>query len=254
MADPSTVVSFLASITSWFTPTALFLFVNLGIGILVITSRRKPHPQHDQLGPHHSHQLARPPSLIERVKSIDLSHFKFTQPNPEEERRYFPPTEPADDSNPVDPYPPQLQRAPSLLERVRSFNFTSVYKSQQPYPETETEEIDNAVTEPDSDLKPGLDPDNNPKRSKSETKKTTAKVREIVKRSTSEKSMAVVEEKTETVERRRPETTRPEKTASFDDDEGVDAKADDFINRFKKQLKLQRLDSFLRYKEMLKGS
>lgn len=31
----------------------------------------------------------------------------------------------------------------------------------------------------------------------------------------------------------------------------VDARADDFINRFRQQLKLQRLDSLLRYKEML---
>ncbi|KAK7388198.1 hypothetical protein VNO78_23007 [Psophocarpus tetragonolobus] len=32
------------------------------------------------------------------------------------------------------------------------------------------------------------------------------------------------------------------------EDEEVDAKADDFINRFKKQLRLQRIDSLLRYR------
>ncbi len=37
-----------------------------------------------------------------------------------------------------------------------------------------------------------------------------------------------------------------EKLATFGYDEEVDAKADDFINRFKKQLRLQRLDSLLR--------
>ncbi|GMP80650.1 hypothetical protein CsSME_00035670 [Camellia sinensis var. sinensis] len=42
-----------------------------------------------------------------------------------------------------------------------------------------------------------------------------------------------------------------EKLRVGEDEEGVDAKADDFINRFKQQLKLQRLDSILRYKEML---
>ena len=36
-----------------------------------------------------------------------------------------------------------------------------------------------------------------------------------------------------------------------DDDEEVDAKADDFINRFKQHLKSQRLDSIIRYKEMI---
>lgn len=35
------------------------------------------------------------------------------------------------------------------------------------------------------------------------------------------------------------------------EDDGVDAKADDFINRFKQHLKLQRLDSIIRYKEMI---
>ncbi|THG21515.1 hypothetical protein TEA_024960 [Camellia sinensis var. sinensis] len=37
-----------------------------------------------------------------------------------------------------------------------------------------------------------------------------------------------------------------EKLRVGEDEEGVDAKADDFINRFKQQLKLQRLDSILR--------
>uniref|UniRef100_A0A803N1W1 Uncharacterized protein n=1 Tax=Chenopodium quinoa TaxID=63459 RepID=A0A803N1W1_CHEQI len=36
-----------------------------------------------------------------------------------------------------------------------------------------------------------------------------------------------------------------------DYDNGVDAKADDFINRFKKQLQMQRNDSIVRYKEMI---
>ncbi|KAK1555463.1 hypothetical protein Q3G72_009534 [Acer saccharum] len=33
------------------------------------------------------------------------------------------------------------------------------------------------------------------------------------------------------------------------DDDEVDDKTDDFINKFKQQLKLQRIDSILRYKE-----
>ncbi|KAK2645372.1 hypothetical protein Ddye_020567 [Dipteronia dyeriana] len=295
MADPSIWMS----ITSWFTPAALFLFVNLVIGTIAITSRRKqPHPRQDD-------QLVRPPSLIhrvkslnvslykfpqpdtryfsptepvyddsnpadpypypphrapsllDRVKSIDLSlyKFKFPQPNPEEETHSFPPAEPVHDSDPVVPYPTQtqtqpqqLQRAPSLLERVRSFKLASIYRSQQPYPEAETEVIDNSgVPERVSD------PDHNqPKRTKSEAMGTKPKKREIVKKSLSEKSMVIDE--TEIVERRRPETTRAETAASAgDDDEGVDAKADDFIIRFRKQLKLQRLDSLLRYKEILQG-
>ncbi|XP_017426262.1 pathogen-associated molecular patterns-induced protein A70 [Vigna angularis] len=36
-----------------------------------------------------------------------------------------------------------------------------------------------------------------------------------------------------------------------EEEEGVDAKADDFINRFRQQLRLQRLDSILRCRDML---
>ncbi|KAK1549789.1 hypothetical protein Q3G72_007848 [Acer saccharum] len=310
MAGPSMIVSYWVSITSWFTPTALFLFVNLVIGTIAITSRRKqPNPhQEDQLGPYDSPpQLVRPSSLIERVKSINFSLYKFPQPEPEQDTQYypstepvyddsnpveppqqlqrapslldrvksidlslykfkfpqsnpeaetlsFPPTEPVHDSESVDPYPTQLQRAPSLLERIRSLKPTSFNRSQQPYPEAETEVIDKSVVEEQvSDPKPGLEPDHNrPMRTKSEAMKTKPKKREIVKKSSSEKSMVVDE--TEIVERRRPETTRAETAASSgDDDEGVDAKADDFINKFRKQLKLQRLDSLLRYKEILQG-
>lgn len=70
----------------------------------------------------------------------------------------------------------------------------------------------------------------------------------ILKKSMSEKECLMKsewdeEEDEETVEQRRPATTgRSEES----EDKEVDAKADDFINRFKKQLRLQRLDSFLR--------
>uniref|UniRef100_A0A7N1A6F7 Uncharacterized protein n=1 Tax=Kalanchoe fedtschenkoi TaxID=63787 RepID=A0A7N1A6F7_KALFE len=55
------------------------------------------------------------------------------------------------------------------------------------------------------------------------------------------------------LEARRPATVREAKAKSAleGEDEEVDSKADDFINKFKQHLKLQRLDSILRYKEML---
>ncbi|KAI4376988.1 hypothetical protein MLD38_014687 [Melastoma candidum] len=52
----------------------------------------------------------------------------------------------------------------------------------------------------------------------------------------------------ELVEKRRPVTVREGKGKSGGDEE-VDAKADDFINRFKQQLKLQRMDSLARQKD-----
>ncbi|KAF9605339.1 hypothetical protein IFM89_016104 [Coptis chinensis] len=63
----------------------------------------------------------------------------------------------------------------------------------------------------------------------------------------------LLQERSGDIQVTRPATVREGKSTlqSFRDDEEVDAKADDFINKFKNQLKLQRLDSILRYKEML---
>lgn len=143
--------------------------------------------------------------------------------------------------------PGRLDRAPSLLERVKSIRLPSVYRSQ----EAETEVIGgNHEAETNTVHKP--------KRSKSEsTKKAKTKAKENMKKSASEKAMAVektVEEEREMVERRRPQTARLERTVTVGDgDHAVDARADDFINKFKRQLRLQRLDSLLRYKEILQG-
>ncbi|XP_016468345.1 uncharacterized protein LOC107790886 [Nicotiana tabacum] len=73
-----------------------------------------------------------------------------------------------------------------------------------------------------------------------------------MKKSASMKSPFAHFEEETIVEARRPATTRERnvKTNNGDINE-VDAKADDFINKFKQQLKLQRLDSILRYKEMI---
>lgn len=73
-----------------------------------------------------------------------------------------------------------------------------------------------------------------------------------MKKSASSKSAFAHFKEEDIVESRRPATVKEAKVsrAAVDDDE-VDAKADDFINRFKQQLKLQRLDSIMRYKEMI---
>lgn len=196
-------------------------------------------------------QLARTPSLLDRVKSINVSLYKFpsySREQEQEQQHFVQHTEPSYDANPVEPDQPPLARSPSFLERVWSGNFSSVYRSQQ---DTEAEVINNPETEANREHKP--------KRSQSETKKSKRKVQESMKKSVSEKSMRVgkeeeEEEEAEMIERRRPQTTRLERTVTIsDEDHGVDAKADDFINKFKKQLRLQRLDSLLRYKEMLQG-
>ncbi|XP_071698741.1 pathogen-associated molecular patterns-induced protein A70-like [Rutidosis leptorrhynchoides] len=75
-----------------------------------------------------------------------------------------------------------------------------------------------------------------------------------MKKSASMKSAFSHFEEENIVEARRPETVRERRSTAketADDDVEVDAKADDFINKFKNQLKLQRMDSIIRYKEMV---
>ncbi|XP_039018666.1 pathogen-associated molecular patterns-induced protein A70-like [Hibiscus syriacus] len=257
-------------IASWLTPTSLFLLLNVVIGTVFLLSRLSPpktQPRHDvgyysysapppllrassslldrvksinfstfKFDEGHHHPVGRAPSILERVKSINLNLYKYPPQNPD----------------PVYVEQP-LSRPPSLLERVKSIDFTSFYRS------------DSGKVNPESGH---LTPEEEPvqgqvvKRSKSEQNKVKQrKVSEKMKKSASENSRAKAGEEEEELERRRPATMRIEKTTSFGDgdgdgdgdDQGVDAKADDFINKFKQQLKLQRLDSLLRYKDMLRA-
>ncbi|KAK8654714.1 hypothetical protein V6N13_107317 [Hibiscus sabdariffa] len=269
-------------IAAWLTPTSLFLLLNIVIGTIFILSRLSPPktPPHNGDG-HYSGPppLQRAPSLLDRVKSINFSTFKFDhhvdnyleEPHSLERapsilervksinlNRYkYPPQNP----DPVYVEQP-LCRAPSLLERVKSIDFKSFYRSDSGKlnPEAVPEE------EPGSDVDTSSTPVYGQvvKRSKSEHNHVKErKVSEKMKKSASENSRAKAEmeeeeedeDDDEEVERRRPATTRIEKTTSFGDgdDQCVDAKADDFINKFKQQLKLQRLDSLLRYRDMLRS-
>uniref|UniRef100_A0A5B7C5G4 DUF4408 domain-containing protein n=1 Tax=Davidia involucrata TaxID=16924 RepID=A0A5B7C5G4_DAVIN len=209
VAEPA-VASMWAFMTSWFTPTILFCVLNLMIGTIFITSNFKTHNKEQQ---NHSedHELR-----------------------------------------------PQLVRPPSILERFRSINF-SLYRSEQPDPlQPETTHHTDPPADQAPDQNQSHDQDHHLTRSKSaEASETPARVPVKMKKSASEKLVVETSfEDVEASERQRPATVRERKTkgnetASSAEDEEVDAKADDFINRFKQQLKLQRLDSILRYKEML---
>ncbi|XP_057507186.1 pathogen-associated molecular patterns-induced protein A70-like [Actinidia eriantha] len=255
-----------ASMASWFTPIILFCFLNVMIAILLLTSQLKSHnhkPTNDQQDPP---QQARPMSILDRVKFIDFSLYRSDQPDPSQ----------------YEHNPHQLVRAPSILERVRSIAF-SVYRSDQPDPPHNTPQLvrtpamldwvmSNVSTYRSEQSDPlqfephPVDPiqseveDHHVSRSMSETAPEGEAVVARMRKSASEKlRVAVVE--AAAVDQRRPSTTRERnRTVSFvddegvdekGDDEGVDGKADDFINKFKKQLKLQRLDSILKYNEML---
>ncbi|XP_010433546.1 PREDICTED: uncharacterized protein LOC104717638 [Camelina sativa] len=285
------------SLTSWLTPTTLFLLLNFTIGTIFIANRfspsgsRKHNPHQDGFRSGHDQgqaRFGRPPSLIDRVKSINFS--LYNSPSPESEIHFS-----GSDHNPNPP--------PSLLQRVRSFNMPSFkfpqHNSEGDYAAydlmTRREEI-NRVDDPidkipENDVmnEPRLGPpsllqrvksiklpslyrsepdptpeETTPTRTKSESskpvkkKKKKATAKKMTK-SASERYIGREEETVEAVEKRRPETMRAERPTPMVDgrggggEEGVDDKASNFINKFKQQLKLQRLDSFLRYREMLKN-
>ncbi|EEF48070.1 conserved hypothetical protein [Ricinus communis] len=238
MAEPLLSSSVWSFTTGWSTPTSLFLFLNLVIGTIAVISRFSSNktPPDEEIRP-----LTRAPSLIDRVKSINLSSYKYSPQSPEFETAETTIYGVSDD-------PPRLERAPSLLERVKSIKFPSIYRSE---PETEEHRDARQVSGLETEL------EHHVIRSKSEVAPAERKVEanEKMKKSASERAIDELrEDDRESVEKRRPAETRLEKTASFrGGDDGVDAKADDFINRFKQQLKLQRLDSLLRYRDRLKG-
>ncbi|KAI3447137.1 hypothetical protein Pfo_003802 [Paulownia fortunei] len=133
-----------------------------------------------------------------------------------------------------DEEPAQLVRVPSLFERVRSTNL-SMYRSERPDPAHNMtpaqEQTHHREPEPEGEER------------KSDPGENAVPAESVLNKSAREKLPA---EKGKLAVDRQP-------LAAFGrrDDEAVDAKADDFIKRFKQQLKLQRLDSILRYKEML---
>uniref|UniRef100_F6H3N9 DUF4408 domain-containing protein n=1 Tax=Vitis vinifera TaxID=29760 RepID=F6H3N9_VITVI len=136
---------------------------------------------------------------------------------------------------------PQLPRSPSVLQRLKSINFYS-YRSQEPttiYGQIQGRPFERTK----SDQEPA-------------SGETPVRLSKKMKKSASAKSTFAHFEEGDIVESRRPATVREGKAKATvaegdEDDEEVDAKADDFINKFKQQLKLQRLDSIIRYKEMI---
>ncbi|KAL4397558.1 hypothetical protein AHAS_Ahas01G0203900 [Arachis hypogaea] len=268
MAEPTASVTLL--IASWLTPSSLFIFVNLVIGTIAITSRFTSSPNNRIQEHELQHPFTRSPSLLQRVRSFRLTH------------QYTYDTTPST-AEPGEFTQPQLVRTSSLLERVRSFNF-SLHKHET----TETshaEKTDHNQAQAQAQAQTNQPESEEPEKPKEvpQLRRTPSLLQRLqsmnfsrlyrgeeepepaeasgsgsdpsrkdaeMRKSASERGHSERVEDEESVERRRPATTRE----STGEDEEVDAKADDFINRFKKQLRLQRVDSILRYREMLRGN
>ncbi|XP_068340314.1 pathogen-associated molecular patterns-induced protein A70-like [Pyrus communis] len=287
-----------ASMNSWFTPTVLFLLLNVMIGTIAIASHLGSTQKHQDPQQHQNHHqgggLARSPSMLQRLKSINLYQYRSPEPHATTFEQHPETTEAThyafNHTHELEQL--QLTRSPSLLQRLKSINFypsqptaaaAPPHKTHEPeshfeqapehdefpdddrfeeheHPEPETPDFSEAgdkqssLEEVFSQLKPLQDHHVN--RTKSDTKPASgevpAKLPKKMKKSASSKSAFAHFQEDDVAEIRRPATMRERKVAkAAEDDDEVDAKADDFINRFKNQLKLQRLDSIIRYKDMI---
>ncbi|KOM39897.1 hypothetical protein LR48_Vigan04g009500 [Vigna angularis] len=132
------------AMASWFTPSYLFIFINLVIGTIAITSRFTTTPKRQRQHQHqHQHQLIRSPSLLDRFTSFNLRYRKhettatltphnvvvesvqiLDSPRPVQIGS-FDTTETREGDEVKSDNSPQLDRVPSssLMNRIRSFSF-----------------------------------------------------------------------------------------------------------------------------------
>ncbi|CAL9099804.1 unnamed protein product [Musa acuminata var. zebrina] len=214
------ILSILASVYGWFTPAVLFVLLNLVIGTIAVASKSSGTGHH-----HHHHQSG--PDVDDGGQAYPGRFLSYS-----------------------------LSRSPSVvLDCLRSFNLHR-YRSGdippplEPAPTTRAEvlyETPNPVAEAEDEHQQqqyfG--------RSQSDAQPTAGemppKLPVRIKKSASEKSAFAHFEEAE-VEAAGRDAVEAEGSGGGDE---VDARADDFINRFRQQLRLQRLESIARYKEML---
>ncbi|KAK4388749.1 Pathogen-associated molecular patterns-induced protein A70 [Sesamum angolense] len=229
-----------ASINSWLTPTLLFLLLNLMIATIAFTSSLANH-KHSQ---NHQH-IAKPPSLLHRLKSINFS------------------TQQPLISSPSPPDKPNTDSETLFDEAHEQETQTHVVSEERDDDDDVQQAREEEVVVPDENIEQSMDVDVHGQmtgsgfsRTKSDTQPASGevptKLPARMRKSASLKSAFAHFEEEDIVEARRPATVREKGSGKVTEgDEEVDAKADDFINRFKQQLKLQRLDSIIRYKDMI---
>ncbi|CAM8949565.1 unnamed protein product [Rhodiola kirilowii] len=236
--------------SSWFTPTMLFVYMNFMIATIFVTSGFGSHKQQQQQQPHQLNNtdlqqqenqtqpfLQRSPSVLQRLKSINF--YQYTNSYRSHEYATVSSVEAPTQMMPVKAVcPPEDED-------------DDEYEEEDRFEHEEEKEDEGRRDKSIEDVYGKL----HVSRTKSDTEPASGavpvKLVKKMKKSASSNSAFRHFSEAEIVEARRPATTREAKAAAEKEDEEVDSKADDFINKFKQQLKLQRLDSILRYKEML---
>ncbi|MFQ6642810.1 hypothetical protein Gotur_017185 [Gossypium turneri] len=222
------------------------------------------HFSFQQQTPQQQHQpsFERSPSVLQRLKSINLyGYFSPEQTKTHESYPHNPPEVAQGEGHDEKVQEPEKQderegtqgegKTPPEVAQGEGHD----EKVQEPVKQDEREGTQGegkTLDEVYSQLKEG----NHVARTKSDTKPASGevptKLPRKMKKSASVKSAFRHFEEEDIVENRRPATVREGKEkATEEEDDEVDAKADDFINKFKHQLKLQKLDSIIRYKEMI---
>ncbi|KAG4190246.1 hypothetical protein ERO13_A07G022100v2 [Gossypium hirsutum] len=222
------------------------------------------------------------PSVLQRLKSINLYSYRSQQPFTSTTTTAEIPDSGADfhisfqqqtsetETTP-EPVPTHLVRSPSVLQRLKSINLYGYFSPEQkPHeisshytpeeeeikePEqveqTQGEEVEQTQREERGfdEIYSELKRNNQVTRTKSDSEPASGevptKLPKKMKKSASVKSPFSHFEEDDILEARRPATMREGKRKATEEDDEVDAKADDFINKFKEQLKLQRMDSIL---------
>ncbi|XP_066371866.1 pathogen-associated molecular patterns-induced protein A70-like [Miscanthus floridulus] len=248
------IPALLSAVHGWFTPAVLFVVLNIVIGTIAVTSKAAAASATggDEEGVAASagagwemqhRRLARVPSMaFERLRSFN-GRFAAAAPEPAE---------------------------------AGVVDLDLGYKQHPAAAETE-KEGPVVVVEPEPEHAAHMERSRSEAAAEVELPRLPARLH----KSASDKSAFAhfgaeeVEETVRAVEARRPATTRetsrgrrrfpvaePEpasesESESEEEEEGisggeVDARADDFINRFRHQLKLQRIDSFIRHRETVR--
>lgn len=224
--------------SSWFTPpTLLFLLLNFTIATIYVTSSSSHKPPHQKPDSQEELHLTRTTSVLQRLKSVNFYNYaSHDSPAPPLAQALVLPAE-------IEPVLHQSDEAENRFEDDENIENEWVgYPSDRFDDEIEIGG-EKSLDEVYSQLQRGSH-----NRSKSDMEPSSgvvaAKLVKKMKKSASSKSTFRHFKEEEILETRRPAKDKAE-------DEEVDSKADDFINKFKKQLQLQRLDSILRYKDML---
>lgn len=244
------IPALLSAVHGWFTPAVLFVVLNIVIGTIAVTSKASA-TSGDEEGAGGAgweppqRRLARVPSMaFERLRSFNG---RFAAAEPAEA------------------------------------GVVDLGYKQPPAAETEKEEGPVVVVERAVEPEPEPEPEHaaHMERSRSEAAAEAQLPRlpaRLVKSASDKSAFAhlgaeEVEETVRAVEARRPATTREtrgrrlpvaepaasessgsewESEEEEEEEAEVDARADDFINRFRHQLKLQRIESFIRHRETVR--